>query len=135
MMNKPILVDEVLISLGRNLSAIRNAKRETQYGVAKSIGLTHPVVSKIESGAYNITLELLIKLCNHFDVTLQQVLNLDTNQIFYFTQKNQTGNHHKQYVVHELADGYDILIAQLQSEVNYLRKFFEKHSEKNSPID
>jgi transcriptional regulator with XRE-family HTH domain len=125
-MQKQILADEVLASLGRNLSAIRNAKRETQYGVAKSIGLTHPVVSKIENGTYNITVELLIKICNHFGVTLQQVLELDTNQIFYFTQKNMIGDHHKQYVIHEFSDGYDILIKQLQAEVNYLRTFIEK---------
>lgn len=131
-MQKDIAIDEMLISLGRNISAIRNAKRETQFGVAKSIGVTHPVVSKIENGSYNITMELLIKLCNHFKITLQQVMDLDNNQIFYFTQKNITGNFHKQYVVRELADGYEILIKQLQSEVTYLRKFYELHSNKNS---
>ncbi|MEO7045686.1 MAG: helix-turn-helix transcriptional regulator [Ferruginibacter sp.] len=134
-MQKDIVIDEMLISLGRNISAIRNAKRETQFGVAKSIGVTHPVVSKIENGSYNITIELLVKLCNHFKITLQQVMDLDNNQIFYFTQKNITGNFHKQYVVHELADGYDILIKQLQSEVTYLRKFYELHSNKNSTLD
>ena len=132
-MQKDIAINEMLISLGRNISAIRNAKRETQFGVAKSIGVTHPVVSKIENGSYNLTIELLVKLCNHFKITLQQVMDLDDNQIFYFTQKNITGNFHKQYVVHELADGYDILIKQLQSEVNYLRKFYEQHS--NSTLD
>ena len=118
----------MLLVLGRNISAIRNAKRETQFGVAKSIGVTHPVLSKIENGAYNITVEQLAKLCNHFKVSLQQVLDLDNNQIFYFTQRNVTGNHHKQYVVHELADGYELLISQLQAEVSYLRKFYEQHA-------
>ncbi|PAW95183.1 hypothetical protein CKK33_17425 [Mucilaginibacter sp. MD40] len=134
-MQKDIVIDEMLISLGRNISAIRNAKRETQYGVAKSIGVTHPVVSKIENGTYNVTIELLVRLCNHFKISLQQVLDLDNNQIFYFTQKNITGNFHKQYVVHELADGYEILINQLQSEVSYLRKYFEQHSKNNPPLE
>ncbi|MGJ1261089.1 helix-turn-helix domain-containing protein [Sphingobacterium spiritivorum] len=126
-MNNKISTEELLSTIGRNLSAIRNAKRETQDGVARSIGVTHPVVSKIENGQYNVTLDLLTKLCNHFNVTLEQVLDFESSQVFYFTQKNQTGDHHKQYVYHEHTDGYDILVKQLQSEVEYLRSFINKN--------
>ncbi|WP_090602231.1 helix-turn-helix transcriptional regulator [Parapedobacter koreensis] len=128
-MKTGLSIDELLISIGKNLSAIRNAKRETQDGVAKSIGVTHPVVSKIESGQYNLTFDLLIKLCNHFEVSLEQILDLDISQIFNFTQKNKSGDRHKQFVVHEHTDGYDLLVKQLQSEISYLRNFIEKNLE------
>lgn len=132
-MGNKISSEELLIAIGKNLSAIRNAKRETQDGVAKSVGVTHPVISKVESGQYNLTMELLIKLCNHFDVTLEQLFNFESSQVFYFTQKNKTGDHHKQYVYHEHTDGYDILVKQLQSEIEYLRNFVNKHLELDKP--
>lgn len=124
--------EEILIKVGRNLSAIRSAKRQTQDGVARSVGVTHPVISKIESGQYNLTVELLVKLCNHFSITLLELFDFETSQVFYFTQKNRTGDHHKQYVYHEHTDGYDILIKELKSEIDYLRGFIDKNIKFNN---
>jgi len=126
-MSRHISIEELLEKVGRNLSAIRNAKRQTQEGVAKSIGVTHPVISKIESGQYNLTMELLVKLCNHYDIGLLELFDFETSQVFYFTQTNKTGNHHKQYVYHEHTDGYDLLVKELKSEIEYLRGFIDKN--------
>jgi DNA-binding XRE family transcriptional regulator len=125
--NQEIKIEDLLLTIGRNLSAIRNARRETQEGVAATIGTTHPVISKVENGQYTLTMELLIKLCNHFSVTLQQILELEIAHIFNFTQKNEASAHSiKQYVENELAEGYELVIKQQQSEIEYLRGLVEK---------
>ena len=77
------------------------------------------MLSKIENGRNeNLSLSLLVKLCNHYQITLQQVLSLDVAQIFQLTQHNQEGN--QKLIGQELADGY-------KEEIAYLRSLLEKH--------
>lgn len=71
-MNRQISIGDLLDTIGRNLHSIRNARKETLQSVTHSIGVTHPVISNIENGrSKNLTLAVLIKLCNHYEITLQ----------------------------------------------------------------
>jgi transcriptional regulator with XRE-family HTH domain len=118
-MVKQISTPELLETVGRNLHSIRNARKETLQAVAQAIGITHPVISKIENGRNeNLSIALLIKLCNHYEVTLQQALSLEIAQIFQLTQHNGEGNH--KLVGQEVGDGY-------RNEIAYLRGLLEKH--------
>lgn len=121
---KKIDLDQLLETIGNNLNLIRTARKEILEGVAESVGSTHPVLSKIENGRYpGLSLSLLIKLCNHYEVTLQQVLELEATQIFQCTQNNSgetTGNILRQ-VANEVSEGFHIAIEQYKSEVVYLR--------------
>jgi DNA-binding Xre family transcriptional regulator len=124
-MIKDINVEEQLIKIGHNLHTIRNYKKEKLEGVAKSIGITHSVLSKIENGRYDgLTVTLLIKLCNHYQVTLQQVLELGLTQIYTKSQINETGtaNNTLKNIEHEVSSGYEKAIEQNVSEIAYLRK-------------
>ena len=49
---KSIDFSSLLNTIGQNLHTIRNARKETLQGVASEIGVTHPVISKIENGRY-----------------------------------------------------------------------------------
>lgn len=127
---KKISSVEMLTTIGQNLHTIRNARKETLQGVASAIGLTHPVISKIENGRYEaLTMAMLIKLCNHYDVTLQQVLHLEKSQVFHLTQHNENGSQYK-LVGQELSDGYMQSIAQYKSEIEYLRSLLERYVDK-----
>ena len=124
-MSKTIEIASLFKTIGKNLYAIRNARRETQEGVAATIGIKHPVISKIENGQYNLTIEMLVKLCNHYEVTIQQVMDLEITQIFHFTQRNESGTHNntlkQSNVSNDLSEGYQHLIAHYKAEIDSLR--------------
>jgi len=118
---KTIEINSLLTIIGQNLHTIRNARKETLQSVAAEIGITHPIISKIENGRYpNIQLNLLIKLCNHYKVTLQQILGLEVANIFQLTQHNKDGS--QKLIGQELSSGYDLYIQQLINENKFLKE-------------
>ena len=117
---KQIDIAAMLTETGSNLHTIRNARKETLQTVASAINITHPIISKIENGRYDaLTLSLLIKLCNHYQVSLQQVLSLDVANIFQITNH---GEGHQRLIGQELAAGYELYIQQLNSEIQHLKE-------------
>lgn len=117
---KTIDIGNLLTTIGHNLHTIRNARKETLQGVAVSIGITHPIISKIENGRYeNLQLNLLVKLCNHYNITLQQVLSLEVANIFQLTNN---GKGHQKLIGQELSAGYELYIQQLSDENKYLKE-------------
>lgn len=118
---KHIDTNALLTTIGHNLHTIRNARKETLQAVASEIGITHPIISKIENGRYpNIRLNLLIKLCNHYKVTLQQILGLEVANTFQLTQHNKDGS--QKLIGQELSSGYDLYIQQLVNENKFLKE-------------
>ena len=117
---KNIEINSLLTTIGQNLHTIRNARKETLQSVAADIGITHPIISKIENGRYsNIQLNLLIKLCNHYKITLQQVFSLEVANIFQLTNN---GEGHQKLIGQELSSGYDLYIQQLMNENKFLKE-------------
>ena len=117
---KKIDVGALLTTIGQNLHTIRNARKETLQAVASEIGITHPIISKIENGRYpSLQLNLLLKLCNHYCVTLQQVLSLEVANIFQLTQHNKDGS--QKLIGQEISSGYELYIQQLISENKFLK--------------
>lgn len=125
---KKIDLNQLFETIGHNLNIIRTARKETLEGVAESVESTHSALSKIENGRYpGLSLSLLVKLCNHYEITLQQVLGLDAIQIFQCLQNNSegsTGNILKQ-VANEVSEGFHVALDQYKSEVDYLRNQVE----------
>ena len=117
---KSIDINALLSTIGQNLHTIRNARKETLQSVAEDIGITHPVISKIENGRYpNLQLNLLVKLCNHYNVTLQQALSLEVANIFQLTNN---GEGHQKLIGQELSSGYELYIQQLINENKFLKE-------------
>ena len=117
---KQIDINNLLNTIGQNFHTIRNARKETLQSVASDIGITHPIISKIENGRYpNIQLNLLIKLCNHYKVTLQQILGLEVANIFQLTNN---GEGHQKLIGQEISSGYELYIQQLINENNFLKE-------------
>lgn len=117
---KSIDINALLSTIGQNLHTIRNARKETLQSVAEDIGITHPVISKIENGRYpNLQLNLLVKLCNHYNVSLQQALSLEVANIFQLTNN---GEGHQKLIGQELSSGYELYIQQLLNENKFLKE-------------
>ena len=116
-------IDEttLLLTIGQNLHTIRNARKETLQSVAASIGISHPVLSKVENGRYKtLHIELLIKLCNFYKVPLQQVLSIEVAHIFQLTQHNNDGS--QKLIGQEVATGYELYIKELNNKIEYLKE-------------
>jgi transcriptional regulator with XRE-family HTH domain len=117
---KHIDISSLLTTIGQNLHTIRNARKETLQAVASDIGITHPIISKIENGRYpTLQLNLLVKLCNHYNISLQQTLSLEVANIFQLTQHNNDGS--QKLIGQEMASGYEMYIQQLINENNFLK--------------
>lgn len=123
-MVKPINFEEILITIGDNIHTIRSSKKETLETTSSAIGIKHPSLSKIENGRYpGLTVDLLIKICNHFKVPLQQILGLEVLQIFNLSQNAENGSSGAPFkqVINEVAEGYAKALDQANSEIEYLR--------------
>ena len=130
---KSIDLSALLVTIGQNLHTIRNARKETLQAVAAEIGITHPLISKIENGRYqNIQLNLLVKLCNHYQITLQQAFSLEVANIFQLTQHNKAGS--QKLIGQEVSSGYDLYIQQLLNENMYLKNQIQQLMDKIGPV-
>ncbi len=72
-MNKKTL-EEVGLDLAMNLKAIRAEKGLAQERLALDAGVDRTVVSKIERARTNPSLDVLLRLANHLDTTLDRLL-------------------------------------------------------------
>ena len=118
---KKINIDTMLITIGKNLHTIRNVRKETMQSVGIDIGITHPVISKIENGRYpGLQVNLLIKLCNHYDIALQHLFSLEMTNLFLLTHNNSDGN--QRLIGQEISTGYELYIQQLLNENQYLKE-------------
>ena len=70
----PKTLDELRADLASNLKAIRKAKGLAQERLALDAGVDRTVVSKIERGVTNPSLEILLRLANHLNVQVGQLL-------------------------------------------------------------
>ena len=67
-------LEELRADLASNLKAIRKAKGLAQERLALDAGVDRTVVSKIERGVTNPSLEILLRLANQLDVEVGQLL-------------------------------------------------------------
>ena len=121
-MDKSFDHTKIFATIGANLHTIRNAQKKTLEAVAGDLDITHPVLSKIENGRYpGLSLSLLLTLCEYYGVTIQQVLDVSSSQIFNYSQNiNQpTGNH---TLTNQLADGYEAAIMAYKEQVSQLQE-------------
>lgn len=73
---KDQLLNDVLKTIGQNVYTLRHKENEKLTTVAKSVGVTHSVISKIENSNYeSLNLKLLVQIANHFNVPLNTILS------------------------------------------------------------
>ena len=67
--------------LGEMLYMLRTRKGETQEAAAESIGISHVSLGRYESGARQPSADVLLKMANHFDVSVDYLVgNLRDNE-------------------------------------------------------
>jgi len=75
-------MEDIMISIGRNIKVLRELKNLTQEYMAKQLDMSVSNYSYIENGKTNITFSKLEKIANVLEVDYQQILNLNPTQIF-----------------------------------------------------
>ena len=66
--------DEVLKRLGERIVELRKETGKSQNDLAYECGWDKPNLRKIEKGKTNPTVKTLIKICNAFNISLQDLL-------------------------------------------------------------
>lgn len=60
--------------IGKRIKQARMNKHKTQEDLAEYLEVSNSYVSRIERGTTKISLELLVKVCNHLDIEPSYVL-------------------------------------------------------------
>ncbi|WP_123053110.1 helix-turn-helix transcriptional regulator [Clostridium sp. JN-1] len=68
-----------MINIGKRLIKIRKLNDISANKLAISIGVDPSTINKIEKGTAKPSIDLLIKVCNHFKITLSEFFNDDNN--------------------------------------------------------
>ena len=68
--------NEFAIKVGKNLKEARLAKGLTQKEIAAEFRFTQQQYSRFESGVCELNYEQMIKLCNRYDVTPNELFDI-----------------------------------------------------------
>lgn len=82
--------------LGGRIKALRNAKNFTQEQIADRIGISRQKYARIESGANNITLEVLSQIAKILDVSVGDITRvLDETPVIAYRVGNDNSSSEK----------------------------------------
>lgn len=106
---------------------LRNRRNLSQEELAKSLFITQATLSYYEQGIRDIPSSILIKISNHFNVSIDYILCNDTPAI-----KMQSSKQSKLY--NGLISSIDILNNEQRYEVKgYINRMLEESSVNSSP--
>lgn len=74
---------DIAKSIGKNLAAARKAKGLTQKEVAAVLHMTQQQYSRFENGVFELNYSLLLKLCNLYEITPNELFSIDSQTCFY----------------------------------------------------
>lgn len=67
-------IADVLSKIGYKFYVARHIKREKITSVASNIGVSHPVISKIENGTYKpLTIDLVYRLMSYYNLSFSDL--------------------------------------------------------------
>lgn len=74
---------DIAKNIGKNLAAARKAKGLTQKEVAAVLHMTQQQYSRFENGVFELNYSLLLKLCNLYEITPNELFSIDSQTCFY----------------------------------------------------
>ena len=69
---------DIAKSIGKNLAAARKAKGLTQKEVAAVLHMTQQQYSRFENGVFELNYSLILKLCNLYEITPNELFSIDS---------------------------------------------------------
>lgn len=105
--------------LGGRIKTLRSVKNFTQEQVADQIGVSRQKYARIESGANNITLEILSKIANVLDVTVGDITRvLDETLVIAYGAGSEHASSEKIFDMLDLFYANKRLYMKLQRDKN-----------------
>ncbi len=102
------------VKIGKNIQKIRKSNGYTQERLAEEIEVSVRYISDIEQDRAKPSYEILIKICNLFNISLDQIfskyLKVTNNKILEYT-----------------LSGYDKLSDEDKKTIEYLIMYFNKN--------
>ncbi len=71
---------DTMKQIGKRLRALRKSHKYTQEQVAEKAGINSTYYGRVERGEANISLELLIPLAKSLEVTLSELLDIESEK-------------------------------------------------------
>lgn len=115
------------MNVGKNLQLIREINNYTQSYVAEYIGVNQKTYSTMEKAENNISVEILLKLTELYQISLAKILELNAEAIL--NNNNQQGgtsyfNNNANYYTGE-KEMYQEMIQHLEALISSQQKFIE----------
>jgi len=113
-----------------NIKKFRELKSLTRDVIASELGMSLSGYSKVERGEVDLTISKLRKISTILGVSLEQLLNFDSNQVFNFSNNhNVQGVGSQAEVINFYNDEYkDKYIKSLEREINTLHLVIKNQS-------
>ena len=125
MINNKIDLVTLIRTTGRNIQTLRINKKLPIGVLAEEIDISAEELENIESGQVNdLSFSKVVIIANYFNISLQELLDLQIVQIFNNSQNITAGDREVSYTNH-LKDGYEVYINHLKEENLELRKKVE----------
>lgn len=104
----------------KNLRKLRELKGYSQEYVASQLGISQRAYSKIETNQAKLDWNRLAEIAKIFELETSDIVDFDEKQLF---KNHKPANLEKwlQVLPEKLIEQYEKRIANLESEVNYLR--------------
>lgn len=126
MINQKLDKTVILRIFGQNIKDIREYRKISEETVANDLGITETEIKNIEEGSDSeLRFELMIEICNYYNCTLQQALDLQIVQVFNNSQ-NITAGDRKVSLTNKHKDGYLEYINHLKEEISELKSKLDK---------
>lgn len=110
-------LDILALTIGKNISLYRSFRKEAIEVTAKELNVDVETLTEIEKGAYpELNLSLIVDIANCFNVTLQQLFNLQIIQVFNHSQNVLPGER-KVVLKNEQKEGYTFYINDLKEAI------------------
>lgn len=112
------------MKIGKNIKQCREARNLTQQYMAEKLGISQKTYSRIESDETSVTIEMLAKIAEIFNLRITDILLMDTSMVFHNVSNNQTGGEFYAYnatEVKHVIDLYEKLLNSKQEQIDLLK--------------
>ncbi len=116
------------MDIGGNIRKIRELKGYSQEYISGKLEISQRQLSRIENNDVGVSVHRLREISAILEVTPIQLLGFDEKHIFQNCTNNEIENNHNNHLssFDKERELYEKRIAELQEELSFLKKQFEK---------
>ena len=110
--------------IGKNIKHLRELRNMTQHALASELGISQKQLSRIEKNDVSPTIEMVTRIGEALEVSVQEILKFNTSYIFNNISHNQTGEYvnYNNTAVKQLEQLYQNLLDEKERTIQLLLK-------------